>query len=68
MAPGVYKYKCSANGCNNKFYFPVSDQNYKNKGFFNFPSDLERRKQWFDIMNIPFKSTRCCSAIYHNNL
>lgn len=58
-APGKYVHGCLAPNCTSKYYSPIRDPNFKNKLFFKFPSDINRRREWFNISNLPFILKRC---------
>lgn len=55
---GTLRYKCAALGCPNAFYTDIFDNNYRNKKFFRFPDDVDRRIKWFNIMGLPFTNKR----------
>lgn len=67
--PGKLRYQCSAKNCQSAFYFPITNNNYKNKSFFRFPQDNpERRAKWCQIMDIKDLNKRMYLCENHFNM
>lgn len=66
MPPGILVYQCIARNCLNGYFIPITEKNYVNKKFFRFPDvDIERRRKWFEIMNLTYSNKRCYLCEFH---
>lgn len=64
--PGILRYSCCASGCGNKYYNPLYNETHIHKKFFKFPDKHpQRRRQWFEIMNLPETDKRRYSCEDH---